>query len=180
MVALKVLGLLSVAAVALWGSAGDAPAAGHPVTLHLTSFTSQTVVVHVSATPAGVQLAADTSQHFVESRTVQTPVDLRVSASADTLRLTTGGNLAILVRFTEGASAAERVLAPWGRRLMFVRVNGEFRPNAELLPAQPARTVFTDSAFHAEQCEPLPRGVDWRQTCTPRDQAVSYRKPQPW
>src|SRR4051794_21861260 len=121
MVALKVLGPLSVAAVALWGGARNAPATGHPVTLHLESFTSQTVIVHVSATPGGVQVAADTSQHFVESRTVQTPVDLRVSASADTLRLTTDGNLAILVRFTEGASAAERVLAPWGRRLMSVR-----------------------------------------------------------
>ena len=179
MVALKALGPLSVAALALWGGAGNAPAAGHPVSLHLTSFTSQTVSVHVSATPAGVQLAADTSQHFVEARTVQTPVDLRVSASADTLRLTTDGNLAISVRFTEGASAAERVLVPWGRRLMFVRVNGDFRPNAELLPAQPVRTVFTDSAFHAEHCEPLPRGADWRQICTPRDQGVSYRKPQP-
>lgn len=179
MVALKVLGPLSVAAVALWAGPGRMPVAAHAVTLHLTSFTSQTVIVHVSATPAGVQLAADTSQHFVEARTVQTPVDLRVSASADTLRLTTGGDLAILVRFTEGASAAERVLVPWGRRLMFVRVNGDFRPNAELLPAQPVRTVFTDSAFHAEQCEPLPRGADWRQLCTPRDQGVSYRKPQP-
>lgn len=179
MIASKLLGLLSVAAVALRPSAGSVPAAGHTVTLHLTSFTNQTVVVHVSATPSGVQLASDTSQHFVESRTVQTPVDVRVSASADTLRLATEGNLAIRVQFTEGASAAERGLAPWGRRLMFIRVNGEFRPNAELLPAQPARTVFTDSAYHADQCEPLPRGADWRRMCTPRDQSISYRKPQP-
>ena len=104
-------------------------------------------------------------------------VDLRVSAGADTLRITTDGNLPILVRFTEGASAAERVLAPWGRRLMFVRVNGEFRPNAELLPAQPTRTIFTDSTFRAEQCEPLPRDPTGARRCTLRDQAISYRKP---
>ena len=179
MTTVKLLGLLPFAAVGL-GMRGDtAPPAGHQVMLRLTSFTSQVVVVHVSAKPIGVQFAADTSQHFDESRTVQTPIDLRVSATVDTLRITTDGNLAVRVQFTDGASAAERALAPWGRRLMFVRVNGDFRPNAELMPAQPTRTVFTDSVLHAEQCEPLPRGGDWRHTCTPRDQSVSYRKPQP-
>src|SRR5437867_6641222 len=109
----KVLGLLSPAAIAVWARVDAAPRAGHQVMFHLTSFTSQTVIVHVTASPAGVQLAGDTSQHFVESRTVQTPVDVRISASADSLRLTTEGNLAIRVQFTDGASAAERALAPW-------------------------------------------------------------------
>lgn len=176
MLIMKVLGFLPLAAIAVWPRVDAAPRAGHQVMLHLTSFTNQTVIVHVSALPAGVQLAADTSQHFVESRTVQTPVDLRISASADSLRVTTEGNLAIRVQFTDGASAAERDLAPWGRRLLFVRLNGDFRPTAEVQPAQPTRTVFTDSALHAAQCEPLPRGADWRRMCTPRDQGISYRK----
>lgn len=138
MVTVKVLGLFALAAVALGMRDEMAPRAGHQVIVHLSSFTSQTVTVHVSAKPLGVQLAADTSQHFDESRTVQTPVDLRVSATVDTIRLTTDGNLAVRVQFTDGASAAERAMAPWGRRLMFVRVNGDFRPTAEVMPAQPA------------------------------------------
>jgi hypothetical protein len=176
---LKVLGLLPLAAVALWSRGHAASTAPRQVTLHLTSFTSQTVIVHVTALPAGVQLAADTSQHFVESRTVQTPVDVRISAGVDSLRLATEGNLAIRVQFTDSATAAERALAPWGRRLLFIRINGEFRPTSEVLPAQPTRTVFTDSNLHAEQCEPLPRGADWRRVCTPRDQGIVYRKRPP-
>ena len=134
---LKVLGLLPLAAIAVWPSAYARPQAGHQVVLHLTSFTSQTVIVHVAASPGGVQLAADTSQHFDESRTVQTPVDLRISARTDSVRLMTDSNRAIRVQFTDGASAAERALAPWGRRLLLVRVDGDFRPMAE---AQPVRT----------------------------------------
>lgn len=175
----KVLGLLPLAALALSSWSGGSPRTGHQVTVHLTSFTSQTVIVHITASPAGVQLAADTSRHFIESQTVQTPADVRISASADSLRLTTEGNMAIRVQFTDSASAAERALAPWGRRLLFVRVDGDFRPAPELLPAQPMRTVFTDSSLHVQQCEPLPRGADWRRTCTPRDQSISYRKRPP-
>ena len=177
MITMKALGLLPLAAIVIGMPAHTAPR--HQVTLHLTSFTRQVVVVHISAAPAGVQLMADTSQHFEESRTVQTPVDLRVSANVDTLRVTTDGNLAVRVEFTDGASAAERALTPWGRRLMFVRVDGDLRPNAEVMPAQPTRTVFTDSVLHAEQCEPVQRGADWRHMCTPRDQSISYRKLRP-
>ena len=176
---MKVLGILPVVAIAIGLRPDARPSAGHAVTLHLTSFTNQSVVVHVSATPGGVQVAGDTTQPFVESHTIRTPADIRVSAATDTLRLTTDGNLAVRVHFTDGATSAERALAPWGRRLMFVRVNGDLRPTAELMPAQPTRTVFTDSSLHAEQCEPLPRGTDWRHLCTPRDQSVSYRKPAP-
>jgi len=179
MLTMKVLGVLPLAAITFGLRTHAHPNASHQVTVHLTSFTSQTVIVHVSATPGGVQVAGDTTGQFVESRTIRTPADLRVSATSDTLRLTTEGNLAIRVQFTEDATPSERALAPWGRRLMFVRVNGDLRPAAELMPAQPTRTVFTDSSLHAEQCESLPRGSDWRRICTPRDQSVSYRKPAP-
>jgi hypothetical protein len=39
------------------------------------------------------------------------------------------------------------------------------------------RSVFTDSALHAELCEPVHSGEDWRKVCTPKDQSV--RLPQP-
>jgi hypothetical protein len=86
-----------------------------------------------------VQLAGDTSRHFVESRTVQTPVVIRISADVDSLRLTTEGNMAIRVQFTDSATTAERALTPWGRRLLFLRVNGDFRLMGEVLPAEPTR-----------------------------------------
>jgi hypothetical protein len=45
-------------------------------------------------------------------------------------------------------------------------------------PRRPAgRTVFTDSALHAERCEPVQPGEDWRRVCTPRDQGVRLVKP---
>ena len=151
MLTMKVLGILPVVAIAIGLRPDARPSAGHPVTLHLTSFTAQPVSVHVSATPGGVQVAGDTTQSFVESRTIRTPADIRVSAATDTLRLTTDGNLAVRVQFTDGATPSERALAPWGRRLMFVRVNGDFRPTAELMPAQPTRTVFTDSTAESSR-----------------------------
>jgi hypothetical protein len=148
MMTVKVFALLPLAAIAVWPRADAAPQAGHQVVLHLTSFTSQAVMVHVAASPGGVQLAADTSPHFDESRTVQTPVDVRISANAHSLRLTTEGNLAIHVQFTDGASAAERALSPWGRRMLFERLNGDFRPKAEMLPAEPARTRVQGTTSH--------------------------------
>lgn len=151
MLTMKVLGILPVVAIAIGLRPDARPSAGHPVTLHLTSFTAQPVSVHVSATPGGVQVAGDTTQSFVESRTIRTPADIRVSAATDTLRLTTDGNLAVRVQFTDGATPSERALAPWGRRLMFVRVNGDFRPTAELMPAQPTRAVFTDSTAESSR-----------------------------
>ena len=41
------------------------------------------------------------------------------------------------------------------------------------------RTVFTDSALHAERCEPVKAGEDWRRVCTPRDQEITHRKIPP-
>jgi hypothetical protein len=47
-------------------------------------------------------------------------------------------------------------------------------------PAQSAdRTVFTDSTLHTELCAPLQSGEDWRKVCTPKDQRIDLRKPQP-
>ncbi|MFL5613600.1 MAG: hypothetical protein ACJ796_08070 [Gemmatimonadaceae bacterium] len=41
------------------------------------------------------------------------------------------------------------------------------------------RTVFTDSLLHSELCAPLKVGEDWRKLCTPKDQRLELRKPQP-
>jgi len=35
-----------------------------------------------------------------------------------------------------------------------------------------SRNVFTDSTLHAELCEPVKSGEDWRKVCTPKDQGV--------
>ena len=176
MMAVKVLGLFPLAAMAIWLRAAAAPAPGHQVTLRLTAFTNQSAVVHVSARPGGLQLGSDTTQYFLDSVTVRTPTNIRVSATADTLRFLTDGNVAIRISFIDGASAAERAVVPWGHRIKLARVNGDWRPEAEVIPAQPTRTVFTDSSLHAQQCEPLPPGGDWRRMCTPRDQGLSIRK----
>jgi hypothetical protein len=40
----------------------------------------------------------------------------------------------------------------------------------------PERTVFTDSAMHAERCATVEAGVDWRKVCTPKDQGVQPRR----
>jgi hypothetical protein len=45
----------------------------------------------------------------------------------------------------------------------------------ESAPRNAERTVFTDSALHAEKCEPLQRGEDWRRVCVPKDQSVQIR-----
>jgi hypothetical protein len=39
------------------------------------------------------------------------------------------------------------------------------------------RAVFRDSAIHAQYCEPLLPGTDWRRVCTPKDQSPVLRKP---
>jgi hypothetical protein len=49
---------------------------------------------------------------------------------------------------------------------------------AESAPPNAERTVFTDSALHAERCEPIQRGEDWRKVCVPKDQSVQVR-PKP-
>ena len=40
------------------------------------------------------------------------------------------------------------------------------------------RSVFTDSALHAKQCEPVRSGEDWRKVCTPKDQGVRIPLPK--
>jgi len=40
------------------------------------------------------------------------------------------------------------------------------------------RSVFADSALHAELCEPLKPGEDWQKVCIPKDQSARpTRKP---
>jgi hypothetical protein len=116
----------------------------------------------------------------VDSLRVKTPADVRLDSAVKRVQLSTEGNLAIRVRFTDGASEKERALAPWGRRLTFVRVaDGDLEPEAEVMPAQPTRTVFTDSLLHTEQCASTRPSDDWRRVCTPRDQRQTFVKPKP-
>ncbi len=52
------------------------------------------------------------------------------------------------------------------------------QPRASETPAASERTVFSDSALHAEQCEPPRPGEDWRKACIPKDQSARpARKP---
>ena len=39
-------------------------------------------------------------------------------------------------------------------------------------PTKVERGLFTDSALHAQRCEPLRPGEDWRRVCIPKDQRV--------
>lgn len=40
-------------------------------------------------------------------------------------------------------------------------------------------TVFTDSLKHAQLCQPVRPGEDWRRVCTPLDQGVRPVRPLP-
>jgi hypothetical protein len=42
-----------------------------------------------------------------------------------------------------------------------------------------ARSVFTDSALHVQQCEPTKPGEDWHMVCTPRDQSLRIPQKKP-
>ena len=120
---------LSLAVIALCLRAAS-PAPAHAVTMRFESFTKDTVVVHITTTPAGIQLSSDTT-NFVQSLRIVTPADVRVSSAANRVTIATEGDVAVRVRLTDGASAAERALKPWGRRLAFVRVNGDLEPQAQ-------------------------------------------------
>lgn len=136
------LGLLTLTATALWLHPDAASRRNaHPVTLHLASFTREVVVVHIVKSQRPLQVSGDTAQHFIDTLTVRTPVDVQVDSAVKRVQLWTEGNLAIRVRFTEGASERERALAPWGRRLTLVRTaNGDFESEAQVMPAEPTRT----------------------------------------
>jgi hypothetical protein len=137
------LGLLPLVATAIWLHPSTASrASDHAVTLRLTSFTREGVVVHVVQSHR-MPPSAGTIQRSVDadSLTVKTPVDVRVDSAVKRVQLSTEGNLAIRVRFTDGASDKERALAPWGRRLTFIRAaDGDLEPDAEIMPAQPIRS----------------------------------------
>ena len=176
------LRLLPLVATATWLHPGTAARAGdHAVTLRLTSFTGQAVVVHIVQSHRR-SLSTGTIQRSVDfdSLTVKTPADVLLDSAVKRVQLSTEGNVAIRVRFTDGASEKERALAPWGRRLTFVRrADGDLEPEAEVMPAQPTHTVFTDSLLHAEQCASMRPNDDWRRICTPRDQRQKFVKPKP-
>jgi hypothetical protein len=135
---MRYLGLLSLMATVVWVQPGaTSNRSAHAVTLHLTAFTRESVTVHLVSKPAGLTLSADTIARVVDSLTLRTPADVRVEAGVQRLQLWTEGNRAIRVTFATGASEKERALAPWGRRLTFIRrPDGDLRPVPEVLPAQ--------------------------------------------
>lgn len=135
------LGLLTLVATAVWLQPDAASRQNaHPVTLRLTAFTRDTVVIHIVQSRRPVRPSADTAQHYFDTLTVRTPADVRVDSAVQRVQLSTERNLAIRVLFADGASEKERALAPWGRRLTFVRTaDGDLEPEAEVMPAQPTR-----------------------------------------
>jgi hypothetical protein len=51
-------------------------------------------------------------------------------------------------------------------------------PAPEAPQGRPAeRTVFTDSLLHAELCERVKPGEDWRRVCVPLDQSLQRQRP---
>ena len=132
-------GLLPLLAIAIGLQPGTASTANpHAVTLRLTAFTPESVVVHVVKSHLALPLTAPTAGRFVDTLTVRTPADLRVDSAIKRVQLSTERNLAIRILFTDGASGKERALAPWGRRLTFVRdADGDLAPEAEVMPAHP-------------------------------------------
>lgn len=107
----------------------------HAVVVRVDGFTAERIVVRITSSPPGLEEPTDTTKRFPDTITVRTPAEVRVSAAVQRLELSTEGNLAIRVRFTNGASASERLLRPWGRRLLFRRVDGDLQPEAQLGPA---------------------------------------------
>lgn len=105
--------------------------------MRFESFTKDTVVVHINSTPAGIELSSDTT-NLVQSLTIVTPADIRVSSVANRVTIATEENRAVRVRLTDGASAAEPAFKPWGRRLTFVRVRGDLEPQAQAELIKPA------------------------------------------
>lgn len=50
------------------------------------------------------------------------------------------------------------------------------QPATPLAATHAERTIFTDSAMHAQQCEAQKPGEDWRSVCVPKDQSEAPRK----
>ena len=50
---------------------------------------------------------------------------------------------------------------------------------AQIKTASVERSVFTDSAFHVDRCEPVKPGENWRKVCTPKDQGVEIGRKKP-
>jgi hypothetical protein len=135
-------------ALALTGMAtsirGVSRAPSHAVVMHIESFTSKAVDVHLKSTPAGLQvvnrsgvpLPLDTLPQA--ELMVGTPADIRISADVQTFELSTPDNRAVKLTFTDGATDLEKRLHPWGRVLAFKRVDGNLQPSPKVLPVEPA------------------------------------------
>jgi len=51
-------------------------------------------------------------------------------------------------------------------------------PSPPVSQRQAEYGVFTDSVLHAQRCEPIRAGEDWRKVCIPKDQRVDVAKPK--
>ena len=135
---------LGVAVIGATGMRGASGSPKHAVVMHLESFTSQAVDVHLKATPAGLQVVNRSGIPFPPDRvlkaemTVGTTADIRIGPDVQMLELSTPDNRAVKVQFTEGATDVEKRLRPWGRLLAFKRVEGNLQPSPKVFPVEPA------------------------------------------
>jgi len=52
--------------------------------------------------------------------------------------------------------------------------HGNRAETPQTLAKKTGQSVFTDSAMHAQRCEPIKPGENWRAVCVPKDQGVDY------
>jgi hypothetical protein len=117
------------------------PAPGHVVVIHIESFTHDSVRVHLSSNPFGIQVRGDTGVFPKGEVTVTTPVDVTIGAEVMALQLSTLDNKAVRVLFTNGATETEKQLHAWGRLLSFKRDrDGNLQTETKVIPADPTRS----------------------------------------
>lgn len=111
------------------------PAGPHLVTVHIESLTGQPTSVHVWADTIGIWQPGDTT--YRREITVSTPNDVMIGPRVMNFELRTDSRKVVKAQFTDGATDAEKALHPWGWLMAFRRVNGDFQPEAKVVPAQP-------------------------------------------
>jgi hypothetical protein len=104
--------------------------------MHIESLKHRPVRAHITSDSAGLWLHGDTT--YRAEITIDTPNDVLVGLQVSHVELRTDNNQPVRVQFTDGATDAEKRLHPWGWLMSFRRVNGDFQPEAKVLPAVPA------------------------------------------
>jgi hypothetical protein len=103
--------------------------------MRIESFSRDSVRVHLSSKPFGLQVRGDTGIFPKGELTVSTPIDISVGAQVTELELSTLDNKAVRVQFTDGATDLEKRLHPWGRALSFKRDrDGNLQPETKVIP----------------------------------------------